>query len=125
MRSCGSHEPPGPRADGEGTDLKDIAALIEAIVPDIVSLRHELHAHPELGYEEVETSRRVRERLERLPGLRIRSGMAKTGVVATLNATKPGPCVALRADMDCLPITEETGAAYASKTPGRMHACGH
>jgi amidohydrolase len=63
--------------------------------------------------------------LAALGNLEIRSGVAGTGIVATLNAGKPGRCVALRADMDCLPIEEETGLPYASEHPGRMHACGH
>lgn len=98
---------------------------IEALTPSLIELRHEIHAHPELGYEEHETSRRILERIEKLPGMTIRKGVAGTGIVATLNADRKGPCVALRADMDALPITEETGKPYASKNSGRMHACGH
>ena len=105
--------------------MPDIADAIREITPALVALRHELHEHPELGYQEVETSRRVLERLEKLPGLTIRRNVAQTGIVATLNADRPGACVALRADMDCLPIQEETGKPYASKHAGRMHACGH
>lgn len=115
----------GGRRDRREQTVRDIRALIDDVVPQITTLRHELHAHPELAYEEVETSRRVREALERIPRLAIRTGLAGTGIVATLNADKPGRCVALRADMDALPITEETGLFYASKHAGRMHACGH
>jgi amidohydrolase len=105
--------------------MKPIEAIINEIAPSIVALRHEIHAHPELGFEEHETSRRVLEQIEGLPNLSIRTGVAKTGIVATLNPEKSGPCVALRAELDCLPIQEETGLPYASKVPGKMHACGH
>ena len=103
----------------------DLQPLIREVLPDVRRLRRDLHAHPELGYHEVETARRVAEILEKLPGLSVRRGVAVTGVVATLGPEKSGPCVALRADMDCLPIHEETGVAYASTRPGLMHACGH
>jgi amidohydrolase len=105
--------------------MNRIAALVEDLLPSITSLRHDLHACPEVGYEEHETSRRVLSELEKIPGLHIRSGVAKTGIVATLNADRPGRCVALRADLDALLITEATGLPYASRNPGRMHACGH
>ncbi len=103
----------------------NLDSLITQHVPSIIALRHDIHAHPELGFEEHETARRVLDQIKPLPNLTIRTGVAKTGIVATLNANKPGPCVALRAELDCLPITEETGLPYASKHPGRMHACGH
>src|SRR5438105_14497620 len=105
--------------------MNDIAALVADALPALIDLRHELHANPELRYQEHETARRVLQRLEKLPGFTIRKGVAETGIVATLGANKLGACVALRADMDCLPITEQTGKPYASKFPGRMHACGH
>lgn len=104
---------------------RDIESLIRAALPSLVQLRHDLHEHPELGYEERRTSARVISELQKLPGLDIRTGLAETGVVATLGAEKPGPCVALRADMDALPIKEESNKNYASKVPGKMHACGH
>ncbi|MFO0973213.1 MAG: M20 family metallopeptidase [Phycisphaerae bacterium] len=106
--------------------MQSLTKQIDRVVPDITALRHELHAHPELSYQEVETSRRVHERLRAIAGLHIRANLAGgTGIVATLNAGKAGPCVALRADMDALPIQEETGRPYASQSPGKMHACGH
>jgi len=105
--------------------MVQINGLIDAILPAITALRHEIHAHPELGFEEVETARRVVSHLQRLPNLKIQTGVAKTGVVAVLNAGKPGPCVGLRADMDCLPIVEESDISYKSTCPGKMHACGH
>lgn len=105
--------------------MNQIETSVRDILPSITALRHDLHACPELGYEEHETGRRVLSELEKLPGLRIRAGVAKTGIVATLNADRPGRCIALRADLDALPITEATGLPYASRNPGRMHACGH
>jgi len=88
------------------------------------TLRRDFHMHPELGYHEVRTSSIVARELEAL-GLEVQRGVAKTGVVALLEGSRPGPVILLRFDMDALPIQEETGAAYASQTPGVMHACGH
>lgn len=94
----------------------------------IVEIRHDLHAHPELGYQEVRTSGRVSEELRRL-GIEHKTNLAGgTGVLGYLPATansESAPTVALRADMDALPILENTGLAYASQTPNVMHACGH
>ena len=89
----------------------------------ITGIRRELHQHPELMYEEVQTSAVVRRTLDEL-GISYKSPMAVTGVVATLGDGR-GPCVALRADMDALPIHEEADVAFRSKIAGKMHACGH
>ena len=91
---------------------------------ELVALRRALHEHPELAFEERETSQRAQHFLERL-GIRCRTGFAKTGIVAVLEGAKPGPTVAIRADMDALPIDEPRGLPFASKVPGKMHACGH
>ena len=88
------------------------------------ALRQDFHIHPELGFREFRTSGIVTRELEAL-GLEVTKGIGKTGVVGLLEGAKPGPTLLLRFDMDALPITEETGAEYASKTPGVMHACGH
>ncbi len=88
------------------------------------ALRRDFHMHPELGYQEIRTSTIVARELEAL-GLEVQRGVAKTGVVALLEGSRPGPVILLRFDMDALPIQEETGAPYASQTPGVMHACGH
>jgi amidohydrolase len=90
----------------------------------LVEVRRAIHSHPELGFEEVETSRLVSEWLERF-GLEVRKGVAKTGVVGLLRGGAPGKTVAIRADMDALPMDEATGVPYASKIKGKMHACGH
>jgi len=105
--------------------MSEIQKHIESIVPDMIALRRDLHAHPEIGFHEERTSKRVAEMLSSTGNLAIRTGIARTGVVALLNADKPGPCLAIRADMDALPIQEETGVPYASQTPGMMHAGGH
>lgn len=95
------------------------------MVEESRALRHELHRHPELGYEEHGTARRILEFIGEPAGAEIRSGVAKTGIVVTLGKELPGPCVALRADMDALAMEERSGVAWASTIPGRMHACGH
>jgi len=88
------------------------------------SLRRDFHMHPELGFKEVRTAGIVARELAAL-GLEVHTGVAGTGVVALIEGGKPGPVVLVRADMDALPIVEETGAPYASQTEGVMHACGH
>lgn len=97
-----------------------------------VAWRRDIHANPELGNREVRTADLVATHLRKL-GLEVKTGVAKTGVVALLKGAKPGPCIALRADMDALPIVERSGLPYASKLRstyngdevGVMHACGH
>ncbi len=100
-------------------------AAARAIEPQIVEDRRRIHSHPELAYEEEQTSSLVCIRLEEL-GIPFRSGLAKTGVVATIQGdVGSGRCLLLRADMDALPINERSGVRFASQIPGRMHACGH
>ncbi|ANM29461.1 hypothetical protein ABI59_07490 [Acidobacteria bacterium Mor1] len=89
----------------------------------IVELRRTIHRKPELMYEEVETSALVQKTLREL-GIPFEAGIAETGVLATLGDSD-GPCVALRADMDALPIHEEADVDFRSEVPGKMHACGH
>jgi len=91
---------------------------------ELVATRRDLHAHPELGFEEVRTSGLVAERLRKL-GLEPKTGVGKTGVLARIAGGRPGKTVLLRADMDALPIMEENDVPYRSQNPGRMHACGH
>ena len=88
------------------------------------SLRRDFHAHPELGFHEVRTAGIVARELTAL-GLEMHTGLAGTGVVALIEGASSGPTILVRADMDALPITEETGAEYASRNTGVMHACGH
>ena len=104
--------------------MTDILSEAQALFEYTRSLRRDFHAHPELGFHEVRTSGIVAQELNKL-GLEFNTGIAGTGVVALLEGAKPGPVILVRADMDALPILEETGAAYASQNPGVMHACGH
>jgi hippurate hydrolase len=90
----------------------------------IVALRRDIHREPELGFDTEKTAEKVLAALEGLP-LDLETGVAKNGIVATLEGDGDGPTVALRADMDALPILENTGLPFASETEGRMHACGH
>ena len=88
-------------------------------------IRRHLHRHPELAFAEFATARFIAEQLKKL-GIPCREQVGRTGIVASLGSRETGvPCVALRADMDALPITEQTGLPFASETPGVMHACGH
>ncbi len=104
------------------------AAMLESdvqrIAPLITEIRRTLHAYPEPGFEEEQTARLIVDKLSGL-GLEIATGLARTGVVATLKGARPGKTVLVRADMDALPVKEETGAPYASRREGFMHACGH
>ncbi len=104
--------------------MSAIKTLAKKIAPEIVKLRHDIHAHPECGFEEVRTSSLVADHLKAL-GLEVKTGVAKTGVVGLLRGNKGGGTVALRADMDALKMQERSGLPYASKTKERMHACGH
>ena len=96
----------------------------ESFGDDIVALRREIHKEPELGFDTEKTAEKVLAALDGLP-LEIQTGVAENGIVATLKGEGEGPTVALRADMDALPIHEETGLPFASNTDGKMHACGH
>ncbi|QHT66385.1 amidohydrolase [Rhodocytophaga rosea] len=89
----------------------------------LIHIRRQIHQQPELGYQEYKTAALVCQELDAL-AISYRAGVAKTGVIATLSKGT-GPCVALRADMDALPIKEETGLEFTSQVDGKMHACGH
>ncbi|HZU66730.1 MAG TPA: amidohydrolase [Ktedonobacteraceae bacterium] len=100
---------------------------IDELVPDMVAMRRDLHEHPELAFEEVRTSGIVAQRL-RVLGLEVQTGVAKTGVVGLLRGSASGPgakTIAIRADMDALPIYELNEIEYRSTIDGKMHACGH
>ena len=122
---------PGAHAQNATLDAR-IAKLAAAENSKVVAWRRDLHEHPELGNEETRTAAMVATLLKGW-GLEVKTGVARTGVVAILKGGKPGPVVALRADMDGLPLVENTGLAFAStvKTTylgqpvGVMHACGH
>ncbi len=97
---------------------------IEGFAEELTATRRDFHAHPELGFEEVRTSGIVAEQLRAL-GYEVTTGIGGTGVVGVLEGARPGRRIGLRADMDALPIDEQTNLPWASRTPGVMHACGH
>src|SRR5690554_5595405 len=105
----------------------NLAHEVDEIQPGLVADRRHLHANPELGFQEFKTAEFVRQRLESLGVEDIRTGIAVTGVTGKIVGSKPGKGgnVLLRADMDALPILEESDAEYVSQTDGVMHACGH
>jgi len=111
---------------------KKIQALTDKLAPGLIDIRRDLHSHPELGLQETRTSAIVADYFRKL-GLEVRTGYSVTGVLGILKGGKPGPVVAMRGDLDALPITEETDLPYASKDKttldgretGLMHACGH
>jgi len=100
------------------------AKAIDELFPKLVETRRHLHANPELSNEEEKTAAYVAQRLTEL-GLEVQTGVAKHGIVALLKGKEDGPCVAVRADMDALPVTELRSVPYRSRNPGVMHACGH
>lgn len=97
---------------------------VAAISGELVEIRRDLHRHPELGFEEVYTSKRVADYL-RATGYEVATGIGGTGVIGVLRGARDGRTFALRACLDALEIPEQTGVPYASVIPGRMHACGH
>jgi amidohydrolase len=120
-------------AQTEIIKLKDKAAVaIDKVEPQCIAWRKQIHQYPELGNREVNTAKLVAAHLKRL-GIETTEGVAKTGVVGVLKGGKPGPCIALRADMDALPVVEKVNVPFASKVKstyngqevGVMHACGH
>jgi len=104
-----------------------ISSAITALVPDVRAWRRELHQNPEINYDVEETARFVAERLRAFGCDEVKTAIGRTGVVGVIRGAK-GPSsrtIGLRADMDALPIEEETNLPYRSRTPGKMHACGH
>jgi amidohydrolase len=123
---------PGASAQAADALPDDVSARIEAVTPRVVAWRRDIHANPELGNQEFRTAALVAEHLEAL-GMDVTTGVANTGVVGVLRGGREGPVVALRADMDGLPVTEQVDLPFASKVTtqyngeevGVMHACGH
>ncbi|MCJ8165191.1 amidohydrolase [Pontibacter sp. E15-1] len=112
--------------------LPKATALAEKVEPNVIAWRRDFHEHPELGNHETETAAKIARQLQKL-GIEVQTGVAHTGVVGILKGGKPGPVVALRADIDGLPVTERVDLPFASKAKGVyngqevgvMHACGH
>ncbi|MEQ1811446.1 MAG: amidohydrolase [Terricaulis sp.] len=119
-------------AQTAGSFAPSVEASIQSVLPRMIAWRRDFHEHPELSYEEVRTSRVVAAHLRSLR-LEVRTGVAQTGVVGVLRGGRPGPVIALRADMDALPVTEEGDLPFRSRARGHyngqevgiMHACGH
>lgn len=110
-----------------GNGSKDVSAIekILSYADDLTTLRRDFHQHPELGFEESRTSARIAELLEQW-GISVTRNVGKTGVVGVLQGTRgTGRAIGLRADMDALPMDEQTNLSYASRTPGVFHGCGH
>lgn len=103
---------------------EEIKKLSSDVLSEVVSLRRTIHKEPELGFKEFKTSTLVANYLNSL-GLKVTKGIAGTGVIGLLEGNSPGKTIAIRADMDALPILEESNLPYASSIPGVMHACGH
>lgn len=101
-----------------------MAANLEQLTETLISIRRNLHEHPELSYEEFETTKAIKNWLEEKNITIIHSNL-ETGVIAEISGNRNGPLIAIRADIDALPIQEETNLPYASKIHGKMHACGH
>jgi amidohydrolase len=104
--------------------MATISAPVHAALPRVVDLRRDLHAHPELGFQEVRTAGLGAARLAEL-GFEVRTGLGQTGVTGFLAGGRPGRTVLLRADMDALPLHEEVASPWRSRSEGVMHACGH
>lgn len=107
--------------------IERIRMLAQAAAESMTEWRRTFHAHPELSFREVETTARIKGLLEEMgySGLRVGTAGIPTGLVAELDTGRPGPCIALRADIDALPIAEQGNPPYRSKNEGVMHACGH
>lgn len=105
--------------------MPELLDRIRAVFPYTSALRREFHQHPEIGFQEYQTAERILRELSQWEGFSIQTGVAETGIVATLTGGSPGKTVLVRFDMDALPIEEQTGAAYSSVNEGIMHGCGH
>ena len=103
----------------------ELIAKAQAVQPEMIRIRRDIHAHPELSGQEKRTSEAVISELQRIGGYQIQSGIGGHGVLADLIVPGAKETIALRADMDALSVEEETGLPYASQNAGVMHACGH
>ena len=107
--------------------IERIRELAGEFEPEVIALRRHFHSHPELSWQEERTTDRVQEELRKLGIETVHRGYDGTssGLIADIQGGAPGKCVALRADMDALPVTEENDVEYRSRNEGVMHACGH
>ncbi len=123
----------GPAAPASSSLSDRVLAQVDAGEAQVIAWRRHVHQHPELAYQEEKTAAYVADALRAMPGIEVQTGIASTGVKAVLRGGKPGPVVALRADMDALPVQERSGLSFASTAKGTWqgkevpvsHACGH
>ncbi|MFK7827083.1 MAG: M20 family metallopeptidase [Oligoflexales bacterium] len=104
---------------------KQVAEFVRTILPEVKNYRQQYHSNPELTWNEKRTGEDIARKLSSIPGIKVQSNVAKFGVLGSIEGSSNGPTVALRADMDALPIHEDTGLSYASQLSGVQHACGH
>lgn len=109
----------------QATQVSRVDALATELHPAIIEIRRDIHRHPELGFKEVRTAALVADKLRALKFDEVRTGVGVTGVVGVLKGARPGPVVAVRADMDALPVPELIDVPYKSTVPNVKHACGH
>ncbi|MDM0018149.1 M20 metallopeptidase family protein [Variovorax saccharolyticus] len=120
-------------AEGQSALASRALALADAAEPQVIAWRRHIHQNPELSYQEQQTAAYVAAALARMPGIEVQTGIARTGIKAVLRGGKPGPVVALRADMDALPVAERNDLPFRSQAKGEWlgkevpvsHACGH
>jgi amidohydrolase len=113
-------------SDHDSHRSRDIWLRARALMPHLSAWRRHLHQHPELSFEEHQTALYISEILRALPGMEVATDVGgTTGVVGRIGGKKQGRHIAIRADMDALPIVEPAGLPFRSETPGVMHACGH
>jgi amidohydrolase len=105
--------------------MKNVLSRAKEYFPYTRDLRREFHRIPELGFEEIKTTEIIQRELNKIPNIKIRTGIAKTGVMGVLEGSSPGKTILLRFDMDALPVQEVTGLDFSSQVEGKMHACGH
>ena len=113
-----------PAAQDSAQALQNVRLALRSLHPQVMTWRRQIHQHPELGFAETLTAQFIHEKLTQWD-IPHEIGIAKTGIVALVRGDRPGPVLAIRADMDALPIHEENDLDYKSKHPGKMHACGH
>jgi amidohydrolase len=121
-------------ATAQAQDLATRALeLADRVQPRVIEWRRHVHANPELSYQESQTAAYIAAALRNMPGIEVRTGLAGTGIKAVLRGARPGPVIALRADMDALPVEEKSGLPFASRVKASWrgkesfvaHACGH
>ena len=113
-----------PAAPESSQALQNVRLALRSLHPQVMTWRRQIHQHPELGFAETLTAQFIHNKLTQW-GIPHETGIAQTGIVAIVRGDRPGPVLAIRADMDALPIQEENDLDYKSQHPGKMHACGH